>query len=456
MASITMIPNIAQKLVNTRRFVLEQLGFRVFVIGLSCLVLGAFGFLIYHHYWPQAFDAVGYLEIAERYRISGIVDNPEKIRTFGYPWLLALLISIARFTVVEPILLICLFQTMFYFSSVLTLAKVLSQRSTKHAKIGYLVLCGNIFVIPYLSVTLTDSIYVSISLFFFAGLIFVFRDFRQSLRVGPSTYFFATFLASFVVVVRPAGIWILVLSIPILLFMLFRSTERKSIKLLAMAAGSLPLAFQSAINWIQFSKLTFQPAFDLGTLQLMCGISNFKYATRPDWPSAQQYYTSRSVTGDMDAAQAIAWYLSHPLETMQLLGIKLIGAFDFDYLVPYPYSAFNLSLLSGFLSLSVLSLGLVWLFSLLVNKQMSHVFGKLGAPVFLFSWAAVTLFSMVELRFTLPAISVLLVGASCLISEFRLNRSLLLPAFIYAISMPTFWSIAMFIRSQSGITQACF
>lgn len=251
----------------------------VLVFGAAALYLGSFYFLFEQTIRPSAYDADGYLSLGLRFENEGITSVPSDLRTFGYPWVLAQVSRLAEIFILPPIIVVLVVQLLIYAASVLVATRLAAQVSIRLASVVYLSLCLNIFVVPYFSVTLTDSIYTSIALMLFVGVGAAESRVRRDRGVTFGWVLIATLLFSVALVIRPAAIWLGPPLIAYLVSLVLRRRVQTPSAIAAVFLGSSPLMVQIFLNLKHFGVLSIFPTYDLGASQIRWGIENIKYAT---------------------------------------------------------------------------------------------------------------------------------------------------------------------------------
>jgi len=278
----------------------------------------------------------------------------------------------------------------------------------------------------------------------------------------------ATVLSTLIFVQRPAGIWVILANFIMLVYYGFSFLSKHhfrinfiktfAVTIILTTAFIIPLVPQIHINTLHFQKVSPFPVADLGSSQLSWGINYLKYATNLSGGGASVYYKNPLASAYKENTNPIDWYIHNPIESFETLGIKFVGAFDFDYLFPYIYN-FNPSYRwpSAFVSLSFLYFGMWGIFSYLIfyskKNDQDFTFGNRIFPfVCLLTWSAVTIPSAIELRFSLPLLSVFIiftVERMFYLSNLSVAKKLF-HTIVYAICMSGFLFIANFI-SQTKI-----
>ena len=65
------------------------------------------------------------------------------------------------------------------------------------------------------------------------------------------------------------------------------------------------------------------------------------------------FYTSGSLIKTHGELLNIWWYFNNPIDAVKLLAYKFVGAFDFDYIVPYIYKHHGNKWLYSFFSFTI-------------------------------------------------------------------------------------------------------
>lgn len=169
--------------------------------------------------------------------------------------------------------------------------------------------------------------------------------------------------------------------------------------------------------------------------------------------SRQNFYPSGHLI-NTEGEFNLWWYFNNPVDSVKLLAFKLVGGFDFDYLVPYPYHQPANKWVASFFSFTILWIGVFGVFVHLCTKKLA-VLGSRFMPLIIFvGWCTVTLISALELRFTLPLISYFIIVNCAVVNFIIVNRDrkfLLLMVTGWIIFMPIFYQMAKFIRLQSMV-----
>lgn len=422
-------------------------------IGNICLIAVATYFYLEQVGQPAVFDQEAYLKLAASYDAQGLYNTPSHIRTFAYPWCLAILLKISRLVGLPFALLLLGFQLGCYTVASLTIARVVSCSNRGLSGVVYVALCCNVFAGPYLGIALTDSLYISISLAV-TGLLMKLEVRLPKALDRPFWDITAlSILTGLAFVIRPAAIWLIALVLTCFLLLVIRKKVMLSHVLFGLCLGFVPLLIQIILNIKHFNVATAFPIYNLGAQQLVWGIQNFKYAT---WlgpaDHSQFFYKSGYTATWLQPGSPVMWYIENPVWGVKLLLTKFIAAFDFDFLVPYPRSFPRYPWLASAFSLSFLYLGL-WGTLLHLTRNCLPALGFRCFPLLtVLAITAVTIPSAVELRFIIPILSYFMV-VTCVFLHFLLSeRKLYLTIAVVSVGVvviPSFFSVSNFVREQS-------
>ncbi|GHY71448.1 hypothetical protein VCSRO25_2834 [Vibrio cholerae] len=426
---------------------------QMYYVGIFGLLIISFFFYFYTLTHPVCCDANEYINLANSIHDSGLESFRDQVRTWGYPWLLSILISFSKIVHLPFNLIVFFFQIVFYYFSILFFCKSIASLGINRNTVSfiYLFLCLNFFAIPYSIVTLTDSVYLTLSLLFFSQ---VFTLFRNDIRDKTNILLWALFIICCSVAIRPAAIW---MTIPYVYLWLFYFSKGgvNFIKFTALSVfSSFPIVLQLIINISQFGKYSIFPVIDLGSLQIKWGIEYLKYGTWLGGGPPQNYYPSSALIDNTDSDIGVVWYFYNFFDGIKLLLFKFVGSFDFDYLVPYAYSKPYIPYIPSFVSFVLLWIGLLTIFFHLFSNKIPVIGPKLLPFLVLFSWGGVSLLSAIELRFTLPLLMYFII-ISPIFYEFVYSKSSSKMKLFYILGgmfFVTFCTIvALFVRSQSSI-----
>ena len=426
----------------------------ILVLGAVFLLTVGFMFFVEQILRPPCCDANHYLELAKKYNTDGIVATKEPSRTFAYPWILSLIIKASHLINFPESFLVFLAQISAYYLALVVVSNVANEYSRKLSAAIYVTLCANIFVIPYTGITLTDSLYTSIAILLFGGMMKVDSLPKSEQLFSAKWVFFGILLLSLAITIRPAAIWLIAPVFYCLIRLLWKRSVDVFDVLLAVILGAAPLYVQITLNVTNHKVISFLPVMDLGAAQIKWGIENIKYDTWMGGGDARNFYPSTSLINTPSGAFNLGWYFHNPINAIKLLTFKFIGAFDFDYLLPYPYQHPANKWIASFFSFTILWLGIFGVFVHLCTNKLTMLGSRYMPFIISIGWCSVSLISALELRFTLPLISYFII-VSCVVINFVItdkNRKFLLSAMIgWIVFMPLFYQAAKFIRLQSVI-----
>lgn len=388
-------------------------------------------------------DSGYYLILARKYNQEGFFSIAEPLRTYGYPLFLSFLTKFEH--IISSKITIFLTQFTFYILSLCYLSNIFKDEKTLQ-KIVFYALLGFFYIYPYLTVSLTDALYMCVFLMCIYLLYLIKTEEKKYIYV-----FLLGFFLGLNIIVRPASVW----TVFLIIFLFTNNRKGFFYRSLFLFFGFfIPTSVQIILNKIHFNQVTFFPSIDLGSNQIIWGINNLKYATfLGNMDDPRMFYPSSSLVNNIDSSLGMKFYLYYPLIGVKLLLLKLVGAFDFDLLFPYTHNfpGFITRFITSFPSLSLLYFGMVSCFYFLI-KKIDLFINRFFPIVCFFVWCAFTLPTAIELRFTLPMLIVFLIS-SC-IMFYNLYEKKDIGFFIkmmvgYIFVFPLLYSIALFIREQA-------
>lgn len=424
----------------------------VFYIGLLGLILIGLFFYLYSLTHPVCCDANYYLSLAKDINLNGIESFNDQVRTWGYPWFLSIVVEISSFINVPLHFSIFFIQLVLYYLAILYCYNSLVRINGNVAITSYIFLCFNVFAIPYSVLTLTDSVYLTLILVFYAQMFCLLHQLEKTDIDVSKLLAWMSFVVCVNIVIRPASAWMLV---PLFCLISYAAIRRQ-IHFLQFSCMSVlavsPLIIQMAINTIHYGKYTFLPVIELGELQIKWGIQNIKYGTWLGGGAPENYYPSTALIDNSQSDLGLIWYLYNFFDGIKLLFVKFIGAFDFDYLVPYVYSKPYVPYLPSIMAFAFLWIGLLFTVCNLMSNRLGNL--RFIPLIILVSWGAVSLSSALELRFTLPILLYFMITAPLFYEYFYKSASSRAKLFyvlggIGFVAMCGF--VSAFVRSQSSV-----
>ena len=301
-------------------------------------VLAALGFLGHELYFPSQYDAVQYQDTAHAFATNGLFAPfpAARLRTYGYPYLLSLVIRGAGTLGVPFPIAVFVLQIAFYVAACLFFRKALMRVSAPAGRIAFVGMMANYYVLIYTPQTLTES--VSISLLVLAGGCWL-----EATRKGasPVPLVVGSLAVGFAVMVRPANVFMVVAWLVGILVWWRRARPPAARAFVAgacvVAALALPALPQLANNVRHFGEWTPLVVDDLGKMQQVWGIHALKYATGVKPVSvAPIYYNNPLVVGTtVDTESPWRWYLEYPERGALTLALHTFNLLDQDLLFTY-------------------------------------------------------------------------------------------------------------------------
>lgn len=428
-----------------------------YIVMAALLLMAAISycFFLLQQAYPPCCDALSYAAIAAKTNSVGFLESQIPLRTFAYPLFLSGVAKVSSITNVNYLFLVFLFQFALYAIAVINALSFFGERITSTAaKITILLfLCCNIYVAPYIAITLTDSIYISLCMIVITNIcrLFASADTRYSLIS------ITAFLVALAIVIRPTAIWLVAPLIFYFAVLIFSGKANYFRLAGACAIAAIPLGVQIFINYSRFDAFTFFPATNLGSAQVEWGIKHLKYATWMAGGIQPNYYPSseliKAVPGD--SGFTIMWYFSNIIDGIKLIFVKFVGAFDFDHLLPYPYFVIRDFWLPSVFSFAFMFFGVCGVFYHALTANLTALGHRFLPGVIVVSWGAITLVSALELRFTLPVLTYFMIVSCLYLYELKVRnqrKAIVFSLLGFLITLPFLIMVALFVRDQSSIS----
>ena len=370
--------------------------------------------------YPCCFDPATYQIIAKLYLKHGLFINHTLacIRLYAFPFLLSLFYSVfgLGYGIVFFLLFLCFSYVILSFLIVQKL-KIYTNKSN----ILHFAFAGNIFLFPYLTILLSDGLNIIV-------LMLIFYLFLQIINCSNKKLFFVllffcSFLIGMSIMIRPTNINLVIL-LPVLIgigFFVQKKTSKIAIFFLVFFGFLLAISPQIYINFIFFNKLTFLPAIQLENLQVQWGIKYIKYGTNlseiKTWDKEAQrllyinpFYTHGEHLG-------LNWYFLNFGKGIKTILLHCFNAFTYDYYFPYIYNLYpKYKILTQLYGWFILFFGVFGIFELFnkikdvksENFKIVKFLTYVVLPLVFFSSLAMLSISAIEIRFSLPLITILL------------------------------------------------
>ena len=295
---------------------------------------------------PLYSDADSYAAIAEQMRVAGGIGfryDLSDLRTYGYPWLLSHLFSVASVTGVPRRWVTFEFQLIFYLTAVWMLSAAIREFSKKTAIVAFFALMVNYPALVYTTEVLTESASLSLILITCACWLewLASKGARGYLWVAAGAL-----VAGFAMAIRPANVFMAPVYISaIVLGAIWYNRRRwwvgllRGVALSAIAATLLilPLIPQRLHNKTFHKSNSWLMVRDLGEFQIQSGIHNIKYATAvPPNKIATIYYSNPCFDSFAEfPSPAWRWYLTNAVDGSCTVALHLFGLLDQDLLFTY-------------------------------------------------------------------------------------------------------------------------
>lgn len=362
---------------------------------------------------PQCCDAYSYQNIADIYKQQGLLVKHDlaHLRSYFFPTFLNLTSSIFSFKFAgsneQNIYVLITHSTMFILSLLYTwiILRKENQWLSLLLPISYAV---NFLIYPFLSITLTESLSITLTILFVAtGIKVLLSDSSEKLAW---TYTLALLLG-FLILIRPANIFLT----GVFIFCSINTKKeliKSSVKFPAYYKLRLFLIFllptlpQLLINLSVFNTFSFFPTAGLGGSQVEWGKEYLKYGTLVIDNPAPLFYVNPFFDASKNI-QGILWYITNPLNGFLTFVGHLYAALDIDTYFTYIFdpNPWYRVYLASFCHLVICGF-IFGIFSLYEHSKTKpfmiyrNVF--YGILLYLIGWIGVHGLSAPESRFSLP------------------------------------------------------
>ena len=301
-------------------------------------VIVAHAFLVHEWLYPSAWDATSYFDIAKDIADRGLLRkfHGSDFRTYGYPFVLSIVLRAAALAGVSFVLLLFELQFLAYCGAAFLLRRALAPVSARAARITFCALLVDYYALIYTPESLTESLSLTLLIVATAAWVTLWR---AGLAVWPVIAGSAA--VGFAFMVRPANAFMVAVWVFGFLWLVLRDRPRPAraalLLVLLVTAMALPIAPQVRTNAMYYGKLSPMVSVDLGQLQQSLGAQNLKYATAlPPVSRAPVYYNNPFYEGTtIDEASPWSWYVLYPLRAAATLALHTFNLTDQDLLFTY-------------------------------------------------------------------------------------------------------------------------
>lgn len=291
---------------------------------------------------PTCCDAEAYLDAGRAIAQQGLFTNwPQSgLRTYLHPWLLSVAHDVAAPQGLSVEGLVFLAQMVLHIAACLVLHAALRRTWPIAARVSLPLLLCNPVLLAHVPATLTESLSISLTVFWLAALAALCRPkpLPRSLLLWASV----GGLAGLAMMVRPANLVLAVATVVVLVGALGRAVAARERVRLLLVPGVVVLAFlvplvpQQQLNSLLYGESTVFPVSDLGDFQLRAGVEMIKYATDVREREARPApYRNPWLRPEAVPDQPLGYYVERPWDGARLLGLHVFNSLNPDYLFPY-------------------------------------------------------------------------------------------------------------------------
>ena len=307
-------------------------------LALALGVLVAHAFLVHEWLYPSSYDAGLYAKMGREIADHGLIQpySASDYRTYGYPLFLSLVHRLSDTTRLPFVGVLFGIQLLAFAGACVLFRNALAPLSARAARIAFCAMVANYYVLIYLPESLTESL--TIVLLLAAGACWL----RAYCNGATITMLAAGGVAAgFSVMVRPANLFIVIAWVAGLVVVACRRTPSPARALLNAAivatAIGLPALPQLVNNTLFHGKRTPLVVADLGSMQVVWGIRDIKYATgMPPVPVAALHYVNPMWPGTTIGERAPwRWYVDNAWRGPLTLALHAFNLTDQDLLFTY-------------------------------------------------------------------------------------------------------------------------
>lgn len=373
-------------------------------VALAFAVLVALGFLWHQLLFPSSrFDAGQYARMGREIAAAPPFQRfgASDLRTYGYYFFLSVAYRAAAAAGLPSRLAPFAAQFLLYLGACLFFRMALARISPFAARIAFVGMLVNYYVLMYTTETLTES--VSLSLLVITGGCWLLGYSER--RLWP--FVVGSLAASSGMMVRPANFFVVAAWVLGVVVIAVRRPPAAARALVTgaciVAALALPTLPQLVYNVRHFGKWTPLIAQELDRKQQIWGIQDIKYATAmPPVPDPQIHYINPFSSGTVVEQEApMWWYVENPGRGALTLAIHTFNLTDQDLLFTYSRDLnpwYRLPL--GVVNHAAVALGVIGLWLGARRLRAPHdrdgyvmLLVVIGANVAMYAWTSV------EMRF---------------------------------------------------------
>ena len=411
--------------------------------------------------YPSDYDARNYFQIAEDIDRNGLFSKfyYSDIRTYAYPFFLAMLLRAARLLHVPIGWLMFEMQLALYLVAAYFVRRRLDALWPAFAGWAFIAIVLNVFALSYTPESLTESVSLSLILAT-AGcwLALVAQPTWQRVLAGSVAVGAA-------VMVRPANLFALVAWVIGTVAVYAPQRPRPRVvgaMVIALIAGvMLPMVPQYINNVRHYGERTPLVSAHLAHNQQIWGIASLKYATAmPPVPNPSIFYENPfAKAGPVDGDRPLSWYLQYPGPGAITIGLHTFNMLDQDLLFTYsrdldPWYRIPL----GIATHAIVGAALIGIVMLVrrVRTDRNRALGAIALIAFIVAHIALHATTAVEMRFGLPLLVLAgpaAIGAIRALAHARI-RARLLAATAVICYTATALALSDWVRQQAPSIRA--
>lgn len=376
---------------------------------------------------PLLYDAQQYFELGQYIYRRGLNHYGEIMaqvqRTYGYPFWISLFLHLSERIAVSPRGLLLSGQLALYLCSIVYLRRQIRRWSPRMARLIFIGLCANFFVIAMMADVLTESLLLSLVIIAAGVILSLLRaiySHSSLLNIGVRAFIIGLIIM-YMATIRPSSTAILPAFIAAFMWCAYRFhtiyTDKWYLGVLLgafLCGGALSLSPQLWANHIAFGEVFVMPGKVILANLGEWGKSQFKYATYISGPPQIFYYNPFYVNAHAGNAWYL-WYFHNPVAGLKTFGLHIFGILDQDLFFTYaptltPWWRIPVGLMNH-LMIGMAIWGLIFwgsnIFKRTTLDKRNAELEKLGlfsVVLFLAGLFALQGFCIAEMRYGLPAL----------------------------------------------------